>query len=127
MNAREIIETYKNFVVIGVTTDQEKYGYKIFKRLLELGYTTYGVSFKYQEVLNQKLYKDLLSIQSKIEVAVFVVSPKYGKEYIDQCIELGIKHIWLQPGTYDKELLEYIKSKQLNSYQNCILVETMQR
>ena len=124
MEAKEIIDTYKNFVVIGVTNNQDKYGYKIFKRLLDLGYTTYGVSPKYIEVLGQRLYKDLTSITSQIDVAVFVVSVKYGKDYIDQCSQLGIKHIWLQPGTYDKELLKYIEDKQLNSYQNCILVET---
>lgn len=124
MEAKEIIDTYKNFVVIGVTNNQDKYGYKIFKRVLDLGYTTYGVSPKYTEVLGQRLYKDLISITSKIDVVILVVNPKYGKDYIDQCSQLGIKHIWLQPGTYDKELLKYIEDKQLNSYQNCILVET---
>lgn len=127
MNVQEILGTYKNYAVIGVTNDPEKYGYKIFKRLLDLGYTTYGVSPKYQNVLQQELYSNLLSINKKIDVVVFVVSPKYGLEYIEQCKQLGIQHLWLQPGTYDETFLKTIKENQMNSYQNCILIETAKR
>ena len=44
MNPKDILEKYYHFAVVGVTPNQEKYGYKIFKRLLEKGYQTYGVS-----------------------------------------------------------------------------------
>lgn len=127
MKAQEVLQTYKNFVVIGVTNDVDKYGYKIFKRLLDLGYTTYGVSPKYSEVLQQPIYKDLQSINKQIDVAVFVVNPKYGVEYSKQCKQLGIQHLWLQPGTFDEELLKTIEENHLDSYQNCILVETANR
>lgn len=124
MNVQEILHAYKNFVVIGVTSDPNKYGYKIFKRLLDLGYTTYGVSPKYQNVLQQELYLDLLSIDKEIDVVIFVVSPKYGLEYVKQCKQLGIQHLWLQPGTYDEEILKIIKDNHMSNYQHCILVET---
>ena len=42
MNPKDILEKYYHFAVVGVTPNQEKYGYKIFKRLLEKGYQTYG-------------------------------------------------------------------------------------
>ena len=38
MNPKDILEKYYHFAVVGVTPNQEKYGYKIFKRLLEKGY-----------------------------------------------------------------------------------------
>ena len=37
MNPKDILEKYYHFAVVGVTPNQEKYGYKIFKRLLEKG------------------------------------------------------------------------------------------
>ena len=33
MNPKDILEKYYHFAVVGVTPNQEKYGYKIFKRL----------------------------------------------------------------------------------------------
>jgi predicted CoA-binding protein len=35
---------------------------------------------------------------------------------------LGIKNIWLQPGTYNDELLELIKQEGLDAVQACVLV-----
>ena len=31
MEAKDVLKNYQNFAVIGVTTNHEKYGYKIFK------------------------------------------------------------------------------------------------
>ena len=50
MTPKELLTIYKNFAVIGVTPDKSKYGYKIYKRLKEKGYHTFGVSPKYQEI-----------------------------------------------------------------------------
>lgn len=124
MQAQELLKKYHNFVVIGVSDNPDKYGYKIFKRLLYLGYTTYGVSPKYTIILNQPIYPSLRSIQKNVDVAVFVINPKIGSSYVAECKELDIQHLWLQPGSFDQELLEKIAILKLHSYENCILVET---
>lgn len=49
-----------------------------------------------------------------------VVSPKRGKAFIEEAAELG-KNIWLQPGTINDELLEFIKSNGLYAVQACVL------
>lgn len=50
-----------------------------------------------------------------------VVSPKRGKVIIEEAAEIGIKYIWLQPGTFDDELMEIIKTKGLHAVQACVL------
>ena len=35
MNPKDILNMYYHFAVVGVSQNKEKYGYKIFKRLLE--------------------------------------------------------------------------------------------
>jgi len=47
---------------------------------------------------------------------------RYGKPVIDEAARLGVKNIWLQPGTYDDELLQYIEDKGLTAVQACVLV-----
>ena len=44
MNAKDILTHYQNFAVIGVTTNPDKFGYKIYQRLNEIEKTVYGVS-----------------------------------------------------------------------------------
>lgn len=123
MLAREVLKNSNSFAVIGVTTNEEKYGYRIYKYLKEINKTVYGVSPIYDEVDGDTTYPNLKAIQGKVDVAVFVVSPKFGMDYVKECIDLGIEHIWLQPGTYDNELIALIKENNLNHYLNCVLVE----
>ena len=108
MNPKDILEKYYHFAVVGVTPNQEKYGYKIFKRLLEKGYQTYGVSPIYQN----------------IDDIVFVVSPKYAYDYVDEMSGIGIRYAWMQPGTYDDQLLQYMHDQGITPVPACILVET---
>ncbi|MCD7839533.1 MAG: CoA-binding protein [Erysipelotrichaceae bacterium] len=123
MEPKEILEKYKHFAVLGVTQNTDKYGYKIFKRLMEKGYDTYGVSPIYNEVDNILLYKSLEDINAPIDVVVFVVNKKYAFEYIKQMTDLGIQYAWMQPGTYDDELLDHMKNVGVTAIQACILVE----
>ena len=50
MKSIDILRDFKNFAVLGATTDTKKYGYKIVQRLCEIGKTVYPVSPKYDEV-----------------------------------------------------------------------------
>ncbi len=122
MNPKDILEKYYHFAVVGVTPNQEKYGYKIFKRLLEKGYQTYGVSPIYQNIDDIPTYPNLEAIDHPIDVVVFVVSPKYAYDYVDEMSGIGIRYAWMQPGTYDDQLLQY--DQGITPVPACILVET---
>ncbi|HHW68527.1 MAG: uncharacterized protein PWP07_2380 [Epulopiscium sp.] len=112
----------KIWAVVGATTDQEKYGYKIYKALKEAGYTVYPISPKYDEIDGDKAYKSLKDLPQKPEVVDFVVNPKIGLGIVKECAELGIKNIWLQPGTVSEELLALAKEKGINAVEACVLV-----
>ncbi len=124
MKAIDIINTYHNWVVIGVTPDQEKYGYKIFKRLKEIGKKVYGINPKYQEVDNDRIYSRILDIKTDIDVVVMVVNPQIGINYLDEIKECGIKLIWLQPGTESPGLIAKAKMLGLEVIEDCVLVVT---
>ena len=95
----------------------------IYKRLKSEGYTVYPVNPMYEIVEGETCFPNLESLPQKPEVLDMVVSPKRGKAFIEEAAQLGIKNIWLQPGTYDSELLTLIKEKQLVGIQACVLVE----
>ena len=124
MTPKELLTIYKNFAVIGVTPDKSKYGYKIYKRLKEKGYHTFGVSPKYLEIDGNKMYENLDVIPSPIDVVVFVINPKYAKEYIGQMRTIGIGYAWMQPGTYNDEILDLMQSHGITPILDCILIQT---
>lgn len=124
MKAKELLNIYRNYAVIGVSENKEKFGYKIYKRLKEREYHVYGVSPIYQSVANDKLYPNLESIPAPIDVVVFVVSPKHVKYYVDEMRNIGIGYAWMQPGTYTDETIEYIESHGIKVIKDCILIQT---
>ena len=122
-NIKESMLAKKVWAVIGANDDPDKFGNIIYKKLKAEGYTVFPVNPLYTEVEGDKCYPDLASLPEMPEVLDMVVSPKRGKAFIEEAARLGIQNIWLQPGTYDQELLAMIKEKELTGIQACVLVE----
>lgn len=112
----------KIWAVAGANENPDKYGNKIFRRLLSAGYTVYPVNPVYESIEGHTCYKDLSSLPEKPEVIDMVVSPKRGGPILEEAAMLGIENIWFQPGTYDDELLHFAASKGMNTVLSCVLV-----
>lgn len=124
MNPKDILQKYYHFAVVGVSPNKEKFSYKIFQRLTDRGYDVYGVSPIYDQVDEYTLYSSLEDIQGPIDVVVFVVKKEHAYSYVDEMSAIGIHYAWMQPNTYDDELLEYMKDSGITPILACILVET---
>lgn len=112
----------KIWAVIGANQDPEKFGNMIYRKLKTRGYEVYAVNPMYESIEGEQCYKDLSSLPVVPEVVDMVVSRKRGKAVIDEAAKLGVKYIWLQPGTFDDDLLKQIDEHGLQSVQACVLV-----
>ncbi len=95
MNAKE----YSLIAVVGVSGDASKYGHKIFRDLLHSGYPVKGVNPRGGFVLGQNLYRSLSAIERKPELVITVVPPAVTEKVVEECNQLGIKTVWMQPGS----------------------------
>lgn len=121
-NKKEMLQK-KIWAVVGATPDKEKFGYKIFKKLKEHGYTVYAVNPKYDDIGGDKVYKNLQALPETPECINMVVGPKVSKIILDEIKELEIPYVWFQPGTFDEETIEKAESYNLNIvYYDCVLV-----
>lgn len=112
----------KIWAVVGASDNPEKFGSRIYKKLKSRGYKVYPVNPNYEAIDGDKCYKNLAELPEAPEVIDMVVAPKHGLATIEEASKLGIKNIWLQPGTYNDEVMKLIADKGLTAVQACVLV-----
>lgn len=119
---RKMLEE-KVWAVIGATPNKDKFGYKIYQKLKSKGYEVYAINPKYDDIDGDQCYSSVGELPKIPSCVDIVVPPKVTKQAIGDIEKAGIKNIWLQPGTYDDEIVELAKGKGLNVvYDNCVLV-----
>ena len=110
--------------VVGVSADQHKYGHKVFFDLLHAGYQVYAIHPAGKEVNGRPRYKDLQSLPKIPDVVCLVVPPEIGITLVKECHTLGIKKIWLQPGSESEEILKYCEQHHMQVLSGvCIMIE----
>jgi len=114
----------KTWAVVGATDNKEKFGYKIFKVMLEAGLEVYPVNTGVQEILGQKCYPTLKDLPVKPEAVDLVVPPRVGEQIVRECAQLGITNVWLQPGADTQPVVNLAKELGLTVVDHaCIMVE----
>lgn len=113
----------QSFAVVGATHRTHKWGYKVFKRLLNLGKPVYPIHPKAQEIDGIKVYSSLSEIPEKPEAVNIIVSPEITEKIVKECFDLGIKKIWMQPGAQSEKAIEFCQKNGISLvYNNCVLV-----
>jgi len=117
MNPKE----YKLIAVVGVSDDASKYGHKIFRDLLNAGYPVKGVNPRGGFVLGNNLYKSLTEIEPRPDLVLTVVPPAATALLVEECNKLGIKNIWMQPGSESTAALEKAKTYGIKTVSACFM------
>lgn len=111
------------WAVVGANNNRDKFGYKIYKFMLNAGYKVYPVNPGLEEVAGNKCYPSLRDLPVKPDVVDIVVPPKVGEQVMRDCAEIGIKNVWLQPGADSEQVVKTAEDLGLNVVRACILVE----
>jgi uncharacterized protein len=114
----------KHIAVIGVSKRPEKYGYKIFSSLLNSGFHVSGVHPQTGELFGRKIYKSLEETESVPDMVITVVPPESTEKIVEQCQKLGIKEIWMQPGSESEAAVKKAKEYGMDVVFNaCFMVK----
>lgn len=115
----------KVIAVIGVSKNENKYGFKVFRDLINKNFKVYGVNPNADFVLNRKIYKKISEIPEKVDMVITVVPPKVTEKIVDECKSLSIKEIWMQPGSESEEAVKKAMDYGMNvTYNTCIMLDT---
>jgi predicted CoA-binding protein len=90
---------HKRVAVTGVSREPKSHGSNtVYKRLRERGYDVFAVNPNAKEVEGDRAYKDLRSIPGGVEAVVIGTRPERAEATMQECAELGIKHVWMHWG-----------------------------
>ncbi|MBN1354090.1 MAG: CoA-binding protein [Candidatus Omnitrophica bacterium] len=96
----------KKIAVVGVSRREDKYGFKIFKTLREGGYNAEGINPTNGEILGKRIYRSLGELGYAPDLVITVVPHAVTERIVDECRRLGVKEIWMQPGSESEEAIK---------------------
>jgi len=85
----------KKIAVVGVSDKRETGCNLAYNKFKENGYQVYAVNPRISTFNGVPCYPDLKSIPDKPDAVFILTSPKVTEQIVQQCVELGIKHIWM--------------------------------
>ena len=97
---------------------EDKYGFKIFRDLIAAGFDVQGVSVRGAPVLERTIYKALKDLPQKPDVVVTVVPHEITEQVVDDCYTMGIREIWMQPGSESQAAIEMAEKYGITATHN---------
>lgn len=114
----------RRWAVVGVSEDRSKYGNKIYRDLREAGYTVFAVNPKLGTVEGDPCYPSLSALPDIPEVVDLVVPPAVSEHVVAECLKLGIRRIWFQPGSESDAAIQKAEDGGMAVVANaCIMIQ----
>jgi len=85
----------KKIAVVGVSDKRETGCNLTYTKFKENGYQVYPVNPRISTFQGAPCYADLKSIPEKVDAVFILASPKVTDQIVQQCVDLGVKHVWM--------------------------------
>jgi predicted CoA-binding protein len=109
--------------IVGASNNPKKYGHIVMKNLLSKGYDVIPINLKEETILQKRVYKSIKDVGEKIDVVIFVVHPEVTDNIIKDVKSLGIKKVWMQPGSESEKAIKFCKDNNIEcTHNSCIMI-----
>lgn len=124
MDPDDFLDKRNVIAVVGVSSDPEKWGSKIFKTLKSSGFDAYPINPKHKDIQGEKCYPCLGELPKLPDVVITAVPPKVTEDVTKECNKIGVDKIWMQPGSESEGAIEICKESGINAiYNACFIVD----
>jgi predicted CoA-binding protein len=112
------------FAVVGASADRSKYGNKVLRVYLQNNEKVYPVNPRGGEIEGLAAYPDLASLPELPHAVSIITPPSVTERVVEEAVELGIKHLWMQPGAESDAAISYARENGVNVVAKgpCVLV-----
>ncbi|HET9908965.1 MAG TPA: CoA-binding protein [Anaerolineales bacterium] len=87
--------TQKRIAVVGVSDKRDTGCNLAFRKFRENGYQVYAVNPRITTFEGTQCYPDLKAIPEKPDAVFILTSPQVTEQVVQQCVELGVKQVWM--------------------------------
>ena len=97
--AAEAFLTSRRVAVTGVSRAPKDHGSNVvYQRLRDRGYEVFPINPNADEVEGDRAYHGLAEIPGGVDAVVIATRPERAEETMRECIELGIRQVWMHRG-----------------------------
>lgn len=111
----------KKTLVLGATTNPERYAYLAATRLLGHGHEVALVGIKTGKIGDQEIQHGHPAI-ADVDTVTLYLGPERQHEYYDYILSLKPKRIIFNPGTENPELVQLAEKQGIETVEGCTLV-----
>jgi hypothetical protein len=85
----------KKIAVVGVSDKRDTGCNLAYSNFKKNGYQVYAVNPRITTFEGDPCYPDLKSIPEKPDAVFILSNPKVTEQVVQQCVELGVRHVWM--------------------------------
>jgi predicted CoA-binding protein len=127
MNTHDRIQAFLDgspFAVVGASSDRRKYGNKVLRTYQQNDREAHPVNPKGGEIEGLAAYESLGDLPEIPHGISVITPPGVTETIVRQAAELGIKHVWMQPGAENQRSIELAREADINLIPGdaCLLV-----
>ena len=124
----DLIEEFvglRHWTVVGASQQRHKFGNIILRNLHAAGYEVNGVHPDGVDIDGVPVYPSLSALPALPEVVNLVVPPAVTMDVVQECHELGLTRVWMQPGAESRAAVAFCRAHDIAviAYGPCALVE----
>ena len=111
----------KSVVIIGASTNKDKFGNKAVRSYLKRGWIVYPVNNNAVRVEGLKAFESVSDLPKNVvpDIASFYIPPSAGILVAPEVVKKGIKVVYLNPGSESPELINYFKNNKITPLMVC--------
>ena len=113
----------KRIAVVGVSHKEDKISFRIFRDLISAGFIVEGINPSNGSIAGREISRSLKELSSVPDLVITVVPPQVTERIVEECRELGVKEIWMQPGSESEAAIKKAKEYRISVvYNACFMV-----
>jgi uncharacterized protein len=124
---KKVLSEAKTIAVVGLSSNPGKDSHRVARYLKDKGYKIVPVNPGEKEILGEKSYADLLSIEEPIDIVDVFRRSEFVPEIAEQAIKIGAKVLWTQIGVENDEAAEKAEAAGMTVLQNICIMQAHSR
>jgi predicted CoA-binding protein len=85
----------KKVAVVGVSDKRETGCNLAYRKFKEAGYLVSAINPRLTSFEGDPCYPDLQSVPDRPQAVFILANPKVSEQIVQQCVDLGVKHVWM--------------------------------